>query len=209
MFYLVRTPGWVKKVFPGMTWEMPGGKNEVFLTFDDGPHPEQTPFVLDQLSKYNAKATFFCIGKNVAENPGIYRRILEEGHGVGNHTYDHLDGWKVKDEVYLDNIHKAQQYIDSSFFRPPYGKITRFQSKQLLLPKYRLKTIMWTVLSGDFDVKITPEQCLQNVLLHTKAGSIIVFHDSEKAKEKMQYALPGVLKYFVEKGFSFKAIPNI
>jgi peptidoglycan/xylan/chitin deacetylase (PgdA/CDA1 family) len=208
MFYLVKTPGWVKKVYPGMTWDLAAGKNEVFLTFDDGPHPEQTPFVLDQLAKHNAKATFFCIGKNVTEYPLIYRRILEEGHSVGNHTHNHLNGWKVKDEIYLDNIHKAQQYIDSNLFRPPYGKITRFQARQLLMPKYRLKTVMWTVLSGDFDVSITPEQCLQNVLLHTKAGSIIVFHDSEKAKEKMQYALPGVLKYFGEKGFSFKAIPN-
>ncbi len=171
MFYLVKTPAWVKKVYPGRIWDLPSEKSELFLTFDDGPHPVHTPFVLDELRNYNAKATFFCIGKNVVDHPQIYRRILEEGHAVGNHTYNHLNGWKVKDEIYLENIQRARQYIDSTLFRPPYGRMSNFQVKQLLLPRYRLKTVMWTVLSGDFDESISPAQCLQNVLLHTTKGA--------------------------------------
>ncbi len=207
MFYFVKTPGWLKKVYPACIWEVPGENKAIYLSFDDGPHPVHTPFVLDELKKYNAKATFFCIGKNVAEHPAIYRRILEEGHVVGNHTYNHLNGWKEKDKIYLENVSKAQQFIDSSLFRPPYGRITRFQVKQLLLPAYKLKTVMWTVLSGDFDTGISPDQCLQNVLLNTRGGSIVVFHDSEKAQERMNYALPAVLKYFSGKGFEFRGIP--
>jgi peptidoglycan-N-acetylglucosamine deacetylase len=165
-----------------------------------------TPFVLDELKKYNAKATFFCIGKNVVENPDVYKRILGEGHAVGNHTFNHLNGWKTDDAEYLDNIAKAKQYIDSNLFRPPYGRISSFQQKQLSADRFGLKTIMWTVLSGDFDKDITEERCLQNVSLHAKEGSVIVFHDSEKAAKKMQYALPRVLNYFSEKGFSFEKI---
>lgn len=206
MVYLVKTPGWVKKIFPRRIWEITTEKNELFLSFDDGPHPVQTGFVLDELKKYNAKATFFCIGKNVVENPGMYRRILEEGHAVGNHTHNHLNAWKVKNADYLQNIQQARQYIDSSLFRPPYGRINSFLVNQLLSPAYSLKTIMWTVLSADFDTGISPEKCLENVLLHSKKGSIIVFHDSDKAQERMRYALPAVLKYFSEKGFVFSPL---
>jgi peptidoglycan/xylan/chitin deacetylase (PgdA/CDA1 family) len=203
---MVKTPKWVKKVFRNRIWEMAASGNELFLSFDDGPHPEYTLFVLDELKKYNAKATFFCIGKNVAAFPGIYRRIIEEGHAVGNHTFNHLNGMKSTDAAYLENIKMAKEYIDSNLFRPPYGKITPFLVKQLMQPLYKLTTIMWTVLSGDFDLKISKEQCLENVLLNAGKGSIIVFHDSEKASERMQYALPKVLEYFSAKGFEFKKI---
>ncbi len=206
MFYLIRTPGWVKKVYKNRVWDMNTSGKELFLSFDDGPHPEHTPFVLDELKKYNAKASFFCIGKNVLSYPEIYKRIIEEGHTVGNHTNDHLNGSKTTDARYLENIKLAKQYIDSQLFRPPYGKISGFLVKQLLSPVYGLKTIMWTVLSGDFDVKISKEQCLQNVILNADPGSIVVFHDSEKASERMKYALPKVLEYFAAKGFLFKAI---
>jgi peptidoglycan/xylan/chitin deacetylase (PgdA/CDA1 family) len=158
------------------------------------------------LKKYNAKATFFCIGKNVMAYPDIYQRIIEEGHAVGNHTFNHLNGSKTADAVYLDNILQAKQYIDSELFRPPYGKISAFQVKQLLNPVYGLKTVMWTVLSGDFDPKISNEQCLQNVILNARQGSIVVFHDSEKASEKLRYALPVVMAFFSTRGFSFKRI---
>lgn len=206
MFYLVKTPGWVKKVYPKQIWDIPSQQQELYLSFDDGPHPEHTAFVLDELKKYNAKATFFCTGKNVVEYPEMYKRIIEEGHAVGNHSFNHLNGWKTNDAVYLENIEMARQYIDSNLFRPPYGKITSFQVKQLLQKRYAYSVIMWTVLSGDFDVSISPQRCLQNVLLNTKKGSIVVFHDSDKAQERMRFALPKVLKYFTEKGFQFNKI---
>jgi len=206
MFYLVKTPGWVEKVYSKRIWKIATEKPELFLTFDDGPHPVQTAFVLDELKKYNAKATFFCIGKNVLDHPAIYRRILEEGHAVGNHTQNHLNGWKTKDTLYLENIREAKNYIDSNLFRPPYGRMSGFQVNQLLQQGYKLNTVMWTVLSADFDRSLTPEQCLQNVILNSSRGAIIVFHDSEKAQERMRFALPEVLKYFSAKGFQFNKI---
>jgi peptidoglycan/xylan/chitin deacetylase (PgdA/CDA1 family) len=206
MFYFVSTPFLIKKIFPNLIWSFSGDNNTIYLTFDDGPHPQITPFVLEELKKYKAKATFFCIGKNVALYPDVYARIIEEGHAVGNHTYTHMNGYKSADEDYLEDIYSAKKIIDSNLFRPPYGRITRFQQSCLKQPRYQLKTIMWSVLSGDFDQSITKEKCLKNVLYTTKKGSIVVFHDSEKAAEKMMYALPEVLKYFSEKGFGFDSI---
>ena len=206
MFYLVKTPGWIKKVYPNKIWQINTKEKNIFLSFDDGPHPQVTPMVLDELKKYNAQATFFCIGKNVLAYPEIYKRIIEEGHAVGNHTHDHLNGWKTNDAAYLDNIAMAKNYIDSNLFRPPYGRISTFQQQQLKGKKFKLKTIMWSVLSGDFDKSVSPEQCMQNVLLNTSQGDIVVFHDSEKARESVQYALPAVLAYFVKEGYGFKKI---
>ncbi|HEX2684156.1 MAG TPA: polysaccharide deacetylase family protein [Ferruginibacter sp.] len=206
MFYIAKTPKWVRKLFGHSTWEMPQGPKAIYLSFDDGPHPQETPFVLDELRKFNASATFFCIGKNVVDNPGLYNRIIEEGHAVGNHTYDHLDGWKTGSAAYLDNILAARQYIDTDLFRPPYGRITRKQRLALNSEGRAFRLIMWSVLSGDFDVNITPAQCCNNVLQHAVSGAIVVFHDSEKASERLRYALPVVLKHFAEQGFSFKKI---
>ncbi len=213
MFYLVKTPLLLKKIYPECLWDikidrktcLPVGR-VLYLTFDDGPHPTATPFVLEQLKKYNAKATFFCIGKNVEEHFDIYKKIIDEGHAVGNHTYDHLNGWKTNDKIYLDNIFKAKKIIDSNLFRPPYGRITKFQLQQLQGEKYNLKPVMWSVLSGDFDEKISGEQCYLTVVKKAKAGSIVVFHDSAKAMGRLSYALPLVLKYFTENGFEFKRI---
>ena len=206
MFYIAKTPKWVKKLFTGSIWEMPQTQKAIYLTFDDGPHPLITPFVLDELNKYNAKASFFCIGKNVEENRAVFKRIIDEGHAIGNHTYDHLDGWKTANDDYLKNVLKAKEHIDSYLFRPPYGRITRNQQKDLTQLDEPFKIIMWSVLSGDFDERITPEHCCKNVLKNTKSGSVVVFHDSEKANERMRYALPRVLKYFSEKGYLFKKI---
>lgn len=206
MLYLVKTPEWVRKVFKHRVWDIATTQKDIYLSFDDGPHPEHTLFVLDELRKHGAKATFFCIGKNVQSYGEIYTRIIEEGHTVGNHTFDHLNANRTPDTIYLQNIKDAKQYIDSRLFRPPYGRVSGFLVKQLLTPAYQLRTIMWTVLSGDFDVTISGEQCLQNVLLNTQAGSIVVFHDSEKASSRLRYALPRVLDFFAEKGFVFKAI---
>ena len=196
------------KCFPSCIWKMPDHEKVIYLTFDDGPHPEATPFVLDTLKEHQAKATFFCIGKNVVEQPVIYQRIVAEGHAVGNHTFNHLNGWKTSDAMYMDNIAKAKQYIDSSLFRPPYGKITPFQLRLLAKGNFKLRPVMWSVLSGDFDGKRSKESCLQNVLKSTGSGSIIVFHDSEKAFDKMNYTLPKMLAYFQKKGFRFEKIDS-
>jgi peptidoglycan/xylan/chitin deacetylase (PgdA/CDA1 family) len=206
MFYLVKTPWWLKKIYAGCTWEMNKAEKIIYLTFDDGPHPVITHFVLDELKKYGARASFFCIGKNVISYPEVYARIIDEGHSVGNHTHNHLNGWHTNDADYLDDISLAKKYIDSNLFRPPYGKIRFFQLKQLAMPRFKLMTVMWSVLSGDFDPSVTKEKCLQHVLLHARNGSIVVFHDSEKAFEKMQFALPKLLQYFSEKGFRFERI---
>jgi peptidoglycan/xylan/chitin deacetylase (PgdA/CDA1 family) len=209
LFYFVKSPFWLKKVYSDLFWEIPTREKKLYLTFDDGPHPTITMQVLDLLKTFNAKATFFCIGNNIVKYPEVYKCIIDEGHAVGNHTFNHLNGWKTADELYLNDINKAMGYIDSNLFRPPYGRISRFQIQQLLKPKYQMKMVMWTVLSGDFDSDISAEKCLNNVLLSSKEGSIIVFHDSEKAAEKMLYALPKVLEHFSKKGFSFEKITDM
>lgn len=211
MFYFVKTPFFVKKWFPKGTWNFSRDEPVMYLTFDDGPHPRATPFVLDQLKQFNARATFFCIGKNVAAHPEIYRRILDEGHSVGNHTYNHLNGRKSSDEDYIADIREAAKYIDSDLFRPPYGRITKFQSRLLTAGEnakqasvYRI--IMWDVLSADFDYSISKEKCAKNVIGNAREGSVVVFHDSEKAFPRMEHALPETLSYFSGKGFRFEAI---
>ena len=206
MWYFIKTPWWLKKLYGSCIWKMPGEEKIIYLSFDDGPHPVITPFVLDTLAQYYAKATFFCIGKNVVEQPAVYERIVREGHAVGNHTFNHLNGWHTSDTVYLENIAAAKKHIDTSLFRPPYGRITSFQLKMLATDQYKLTSIMWTLLSGDFDQKLGKEKCLQNVLTKTGKGSIVVFHDSEKAFEKLEYTLPKVLEHFTRLGYQFKTI---
>lgn len=207
--YLVKTPWWLRALYPALTWRIKEPGKTVYLTFDDGPHETATPFVLDQLKQYNAQASFFCIGKNVAAHPDIYQRILEEGHSVGNHTYNHVNGWKVSDEVYVSEVAKAATLIKSNLFRPPYGRIKRSQQKKLQTLNPKLQTIMWDVLSGDFDINLSAEACLGYVLYHTRPGSIIVFHDSTKAWERMRYALPKVLEHFTKQGYEFRTLPNL
>lgn len=180
----------------------------VYLTFDDGPHLKATRFVLDTLDKYDAKATFFCIGKNVLAHRELYHEIIRKGHTVGNHTHNHLNGWKAKTDDYLNNIRMASSFIDSHIFRPPYGKLKKRQANRLLQAQPVWKIYMWDVLSGDFDRDITGEQCLKNVLRYIEPGSIVTFHDSEKAWERMSYALPRVLEYCKEKNWALKALPK-
>jgi len=176
---------------------------DIFLSFDDGPIPGVTAFVLETLKKHKAKATFFCVGDNVAKYPEIYSQLIEEGHAVGNHTYNHLNGWNTHTSTYLSNVKKCSELVSSKLFRPPYGRIKKSQAS--LLSK-DFKLIMWDVLSGDFDRGITKEQCLGNVIENTREGSIVVFHDSEKAKDNLYYALPKMLEHFSALGYSFKAI---
>lgn len=205
MFYTVHIPSWFSKLNSSMVWNIATTEKELYLTFDDGPHETATPFVLDQLKGFNAKATFFCLGKNVKNYPEIYKRILNEGHTTGNHTFDHLNGWKTKNSLYVSNVEEAATYIDTKLFRPPYGKISPFVSK-ILRNQFQYKIIMWNILSGDFDEKLSPEKCMQNVLLNAKPGSIIVFHDSAKAWGRMSFALPKILKHFTAQGFFFKTL---
>ena len=208
MLYLVKTPWWLKKWYGGLVWDIPatGDDKVLYLTFDDGPHPVATPFVLDILARYGAKGTFFCIGKNVQEHPQIYRRILEEGHRVGNHTQHHLNGWKTSDAAYLNDIRQASHYIDSYLFRPPYGRISAFQASLLRQAPFGYQIIMWDVLSADFDRALRPEKCARNVIRHARPGSIVVFHDSEKAFPRLEAALPSVLEHFIKKGYRFPGI---
>ncbi|MFI2742064.1 polysaccharide deacetylase family protein [Zhouia sp. PK063] len=202
--YLVKTPKLVKKATPSLTWDITTNEKEIYLTFDDGPTPEVTPWVLQQLQKYNAKATFFCIGKNVKTNKTLYEQLLNEGHSVGNHTQNHKNGWKVNTNNYFENVHIAEEVITSNLFRPPYGKITPAITKKLLQRKYKI--IMWDVLSADFDSTISKEECLNNVLKNTKKGSIVVFHDSVKAFKKLEFVLPKVLQHFTKIGYTFGTI---
>lgn len=205
MFYAARIPKWFIKLNSSLVWKIPIKEKILYLTFDDGPHETATPFVLDQLKQYNAKATFFCIGKNVASHPEIYKRVLDEGHSTGNHTFNHLNGWKVKNKEYINDVEKAAHYINSKLFRPPYGKIS-LQASKKLRKELGYKIIMWHVLSGDFDENISPEKCLNNVIKNAEAGSVIVFHDSKKAFKAMQFTLPEVLRIFTNKGFLFKPL---
>lgn len=203
MLSVVRPPYLLKRFYSGFTWRIPTDKNEIFLTFDDGPTPEITEFVLDQLSAFNAKATFFCLGKNVVAHPHIFERIQNEQHSVANHTHNHKNGWITPTQEYCDDITIAQKYINSNLFRPPYGRIKKSQTEII---NKQFKIIMWDVLSYDFNIKVSPEKCTDNVISNTRNGSIIVFHDSVKAANNLRYSLPRVLKYFAGKQYAFSKI---
>ena len=199
--YGVKTPGLLKLLFKKLTWDVPVKSKTLFLTFDDGPTPQVTEFVLTTLAQFNAKATFFCLGKNIERHPAIFKKILLAGHGIGNHTYSHKNGWKTANEIYLNDV--AAFPYRTKLFRPPYGRISL---SQIALLKSEYSIIMWDVLSGDFDTTISNEQCLSNVIDHARPGSIIVFHDSMIAQERMEYALPKVLEHYTTKGYCFEKI---
>lgn len=205
--YLIKTPWLLKKYYPKeLIWNKGRDQKIIYLTFDDGPIPIVTPFVLKTLKKFNAKATFFCIGDNIIKHPEILEQLKADGHAIGNHTFNHLNGWKTPDNIYLDNINSCQELTQSSLFRPPYGRIKKSQIKTLINDsrKSQISTIiMWDVLSGDFDITLSPQQCLANVLQHTENGSIVVFHDSLKAQERLEYALPRALEKWQEEGYLF------
>lgn len=209
-FYWVKTNAFIKKIFSNYIWDIPNDENKIYLTFDDGPTPEITQWVLDELKKYNAKATFFCIGNNIQKHPEIFSNVIENNHSIGNHTFNHLNGYKTPLNQYIENISLNQSEILNlqtkicNLFRPPYGKIKLSQSKKLR--KLGFKIIMWDVLSVDYDRSISPEKCLENVIKNVKTGSIIVFHDSEKAFPNLEYTLPKTLEILTKKGFVFDSI---
>ena len=201
--YLTRTPNFIQNLFPNFTWRVPTEQKVAYLTFDDGPIPEITPWVLDQLNAYQAKATFFCVGENVTKHPDIFEMVVQRGHQVGNHTYNHLSGWSTDNMDYYHNVRKCAQLVKSSLSRPPYGRLKPHQV-QFLQRHYQI--VMWDVLSGDFDPGTTLEQCYDNVMSKVRNGSIIVFHDSIKAEEKLKYTLPLVLEELSTRGFTFESI---
>ncbi|MDP5081935.1 MAG: polysaccharide deacetylase family protein [Winogradskyella sp.] len=206
-----KTPGFVKTLFPNFVWNIHTDKKELYLTFDDGPIPEITEWVLQLLKDFNAKATFFCIGNNIEKYPDVFQQIINEGHVIGNHTYNHLKGWEHKEKVYTKDVLKTEAIIQNALseksrnlFRPPYGKFKNKQSKALLTLGYKI--ILWDVLSYDWDKSVPENACLNNIIAAAKEGSIVVFHDSIKASKNLKYVLPKVLEYFRDKGFTFKAL---
>ncbi len=209
-FYFVKAPSLLKILFHKWIWSFTKKEKIIYLTFDDGPTPEITEWTLNELQKHHAKATFFCIGKNIEQHPAIYKKIIESGHVVGNHTHNHLKGWKTKTPVFIENCLTTENTVKQlsgskpTLFRPPYGKLKFKQGK--LLRNLGYKIIMWDVLSADFDTRISTKQCLENVIRNTTSGSIVVFHDSLKASENMKYVLPKILEYYSYKGYTFKSI---
>jgi peptidoglycan/xylan/chitin deacetylase (PgdA/CDA1 family) len=199
--YFLSTPDILKKLFPRhAVWEIKTLKKAIYLTFDDGPIPDVTDWVVNILEKYQAKATFFCLGKNVNNNPALYKMLMDAGHSIGNHSYSHPNGWKTNTKNYIEDVEQCTCLASSSLFRPPYGKI---KPSQFRLLKRKYIFIMWGVLSGDFDPLLDKEKCLKNILKNTANGSIVVFHDNLKAKEKLQYVLPKFLEHFTNLGYSF------
>lgn len=206
----VKTHWFFKKIFPNYIWDIPNNEKHIYLTFDDGPTPEITKWTLNQLKKYKAKATFFCIGDNIRKYPEIFKQVIEEGHSIGNHTFNHLNGWQTKTVDYIENVklheieHSKLNTEQCKLFRPPYGKIKPSQSKKLRKQGYKI--IMWDILSEDYNASISKEKCLENVINNIQSGSIIVFHDSIKAFPNLEYTLPKVLEIGSEKGFVFARI---
>ncbi len=202
--YLIKTPQFIQSLFPNYTWRIPSQEKMLYLTFDDGPIPDVTPWVLEQLHNYKAKATFFCVGDNIRKHPQVFDQVVAQGHAVGNHTFNHLNGWQTDNIDYFHNVrHCANLAAHSVLFRPPYGRLKPKQA-QFLLRHYRI--VMWDVLSGDFDPKLSAGQCLANVVNNAEPGSIIVFHDSRKAEDKLRTVLPQVLEHFTAEGYTFSKL---
>lgn len=204
--YFSKNPSILKKLYPSLVWDIKTKEKVIYLTFDDGPIPEVTPFVLDTLAKFNAKATFFCIGDNVRKHPSIFKMVVDAGHTVGNHTYNHLNGWETGTKEYLKNISLCDQYTQTKLFRPPYGRISSGQIRAFKKNYPASKIIMWDVLSGDFDIEISSDKCYLNATKKTEPGSIVVFHDSLKAYPRLNLALPRALEHWTKAGYSFETI---
>ena len=203
-----KTPAFFKYLYPGLLWDKivnQTGAPCLYITFDDGPVPEITDFALETLAQYQAKATFFCVGENIQKHPQVYQSVLKHKHTTGNHTYNHLNGWKTENAAYLKNISLCEKVIKQKegtkkLFRPPYGKIKRSQIRQI---RDEYEIVMWHILSGDFDASFSAERCLKQCITHTKSGTIIIFHDSYKAEKNLKYVLPRYLDHFAQAGYQF------
>jgi peptidoglycan/xylan/chitin deacetylase (PgdA/CDA1 family) len=196
-------PGTASRVFSSSIWRIENENNSVFLTFDDGPVPEVTPKILKILKEYNAKATFFCVGNNVEKYNDIYKQIIYEGHNTGNHTYNHINGWKVSTNKYIDDVYKTSEILKSQLFRPPHGKL---RLKQYYILKKNFKIIMWSILTGDYEPEFSVNECFNNLIYKTQPGDIIVFHDSVKAKKNVLNILPKTLEYYISKNYKFETL---
>ena len=203
MLKLIKIPSFIQCLYPSLLWKNKSDSKTIYLTFDDGPCNTLSPFLLDELKKYKAKATFFYLGSQVEKYPQLVKRCHEENHQIGNHTYSHANGWKTKNNEYYQDIEKANKLINSNLFRPPYGRIKPSQINHL---KKKYKIIMWDVLSWDFDKETSAEECYINVINNTKSGSIVVLHENEKSAKTVKEVLPKVLSYFSSRGFEFKRL---
>lgn len=215
--YFHKTNILFKKLFPSLVWDKYSNEKMIYLTFDDGPVTDVTKWVLDQLKEYDAKATFFCVGNNAEKQPDIFQQIIQQGHSTGNHTYNHLNGWKTPVKKYLADVEKCAVLLysklpitdyrlpitDYRLFRPPYGTL---RPSQYSILKTQYSIIMWDVISGDFDQKLSKEKCLAKSIHYTRKGTIIGFHDSYKAEKKLKYVLPRYLKHFASEGYRFEAL---
>jgi peptidoglycan/xylan/chitin deacetylase (PgdA/CDA1 family) len=200
----IEQPPWIYRVFfPGTVWRVRPEEKCVYLTFDDGPVPELTPWVLDVLDSYHIKATFFCVGDNVRKHPDIYRMVLERGHRVGNHTFNHIQGVSNRSKDYLKNVAKAAEWIESDLFRPPHGHM---RMPQLLQLKKAYRLIMWDVVTRDYSPHMTSQGVINVIKKYTRNGSIIVFHDSLKAKGRIEEALPQSIEWLIAQGYQFKML---
>lgn len=196
-------PRWIDHLIPGVTWHLPNTENQIFLTFDDGPVPGVTDWVLDRLAERNIQATFFCLGRNAEAYPYLLTRIAEEGHAVGNHSYSHLPGFGVSRQGYYADVALANSILHAQLYRPPYGRIW---PPQLSMMRSRFRVVLWSVLSMDYSNRLSPWECSQIVERNTRSGDIIVFHDSYRAERNLRYALPHALDYLLAAGFRFAPI---
>ncbi len=208
-----KTPYLIKAWYRSSIWEIPGNEKKLYLTFDDGPQPKLTDYILNTLHQYHAKATFFCVGDNIRKYPDLAKKIIDQGHEIGNHTYNHLSGWGTDTKVYIENMERCEEEISkitgrgsSCLFRPPYGKISSRQSKSIKDKGFNI--IMWDILSYDFDKNLNVNKADSQIKNKTKGGSIVLFHDNYKAQENLEYLLPKYLEYFTSRGFQFSVIPS-
>jgi len=200
-----RTPPVLRSFYPSLTWRVDTSEKEIYLTFDDGPIHGPTDFVLDTLSSFNAKGTFFCIGDNIQKHPGQFKKVVGAGHSTGNHTFNHLNGWRTSDDLYIQNIKECDTLLPSEkkLFRPPFGRIT---SSQISRIKKDYSIVMWDILTFDYDKSLSGEKCLRGAMGALRPGSIVVFHDSIKAEKNLTYVLPRFMEHCAMQGYSFKAL---
>jgi peptidoglycan/xylan/chitin deacetylase (PgdA/CDA1 family) len=198
-----RPPKLLQSLLPQCFWNLPNRQNKIYLTFDDGPTPEVLPFILKTLDVYKVSATFFCVGENIQKHPDLAKEILKRNHVIGNHTFNHISGWRTKNKTYFENVDACQKVYKSKLFRPPYGRLRASQANEL---RKKYKIIMWDVLSYDYDKKVLPQTCFRNVIDATKSGSVIVFHDNVKALKNLEYALPRSIDFLLKKDFAFDVI---